>query len=72
MKLIPETKYYYPETTSFRYGWNMWNNAKTRINLGNGRQQVIKNSFYRRRGVARDPDWYKEPAQLSPSVCGCV
>lgn len=48
----------------------MWDEAKRKINLGNGRQQVIKDSFYRRRGVDRDPDWCKEPARLSTLICG--
>lgn len=66
---IPEEKYYFPETTNFRYGWKMWHN-KARINEGNERQQIIKNSFYRRRGVERDPEWYREPASISPTTCG--
>lgn len=69
VKLIPELRYYFPETSSFRYGWNMWDCSKTMPKTSYGRQQVIKNSFYRRRGVERDPDWYKQPSVLSPSVC---
>lgn len=50
----------------------MWDEAKRKINLGNGRQQVIKASFYRRRGVKRDPDWYREPARLNRLICGIL
>ncbi|KAJ8977996.1 hypothetical protein NQ317_004541 [Molorchus minor] len=57
------------ECSSFEYGWKMWNHSKTMKKTGFGRQQVIKESFYRRRGVERDPDWYREPAGYSPMVC---
>ncbi|KAJ8941143.1 hypothetical protein NQ318_004263 [Aromia moschata] len=69
MKMLPEDRYFFTECTSFEYGWKMWNHAKTVKKTGFGRQQVIKESFYRRRGVERDPDWYKEPAGYSPMVC---
>ncbi|RZC35475.1 uncharacterized protein BDFB_000526 [Asbolus verrucosus] len=71
-KTIPEQRYYFPETTNFNYGWNMWQHSKDMQGSTFARQQVIKNSFYRRRGVENDPEWYKEPAKLSPNVCGCI
>lgn len=69
-KTIPEQKYYFPETTSFRYGWKMWDHAMsgeggTRL----GKSQIIKQTFYRRRGVTCDPMWYRDPIRLSPTVC---
>lgn len=72
VKLIPEKRYYCPETTNFRYGWNMWECAKAKPNFGFGRCQIIQQSFYRRRGVEKDPEWYKAPQRLSPTVCGCL
>lgn len=71
IKSIPENRYYFPEVSSWIYGWKMWNMPKTMTKTGFGRQQIIKNSFYRRRGVERDPDWYKEPIVFSPTVCNC-
>lgn len=70
VKTKPDDRYYFVEVSSYIYGWNMWEEAKNKINLGHGRQQVIKASFYRRRGVERDPDWYREPARLTTLVCG--
>ncbi|KAK5649449.1 hypothetical protein RI129_000478 [Pyrocoelia pectoralis] len=69
VKILPEDKFYFAETTSWRYGWNMWNSANVATPVRYGRCQVIKASFYRRNGVARDPDWYQEPATLSPCIC---
>lgn len=69
--ILPEDRYYFPETTSFQYGWKMWDCAKDVKDARYGRQQVIKESFYRRRGLERDPEWYKESAILSPNICGC-
>lgn len=71
-KLIPEERYYFPEVSSWIYGWKMWNMPKTMPKTGLGRQHIIKNSFYRRRGVERDPDWYKEPVVFSPTICTCT
>ncbi|CAH1381209.1 unnamed protein product [Tenebrio molitor] len=71
-KVIPEQRYYFPETTNFQYGWNMWEVIKNIRGSPFARQQVIKESFYRRRGVEKDPEWYREPARLSPQVCGCI
>ncbi|CAH1961584.1 unnamed protein product [Acanthoscelides obtectus] len=71
VKLTPDQRFYFPECSSWVYGWNMWNTVKTIKKYGFGRQQVIKESFYRRRGVERDPDWYTEPAVFSPTVCTC-
>lgn len=69
VKLLPDDRYYFPEVSSFEYGWKTWNHAKNMKKTGFGRQQIVKDSFYRRRGVERDPDWYKEPAGYSPTVC---
>ncbi|XP_044262954.1 protein ATP6V1FNB-like [Tribolium madens] len=71
-KIIPEKRYYFPETTSFQYGWSMSEFSKNIKGSPFARQQIIKESFYRRRGVAQDPEWYKEPAKLSPQVCGRI
>ncbi|CAG9818050.1 unnamed protein product [Phaedon cochleariae] len=68
---IPEDRFYFPEVSSWAYGWNMWDVVKETRKTGFGRQQVIKDSFYRRRGVGCDPEWYKEPAVFSPSICSC-
>lgn len=70
VKIKPEDRYYFPEVTSFLYGWKIWEETRRKVNLGNGRQQIIKSSFYRRRGVGRDPDWYREPARISALICG--
>ncbi|XP_074033958.1 protein SPMIP1 [Leptinotarsa decemlineata] len=71
VELIPERRFYFTEVSSWEYGWNMWDSAKDMRKTGFGRQQVIKDSFYRRRGVGNDPEWYKEPAVFSPSICSC-
>ncbi|XP_072383380.1 protein SPMIP1-like [Diabrotica undecimpunctata] len=67
--IIPEKRYYLPECSSWIYGWNMWDTVKTMTKYPYAREEVIKNSFYRRRGVERDPDWYREPAMYSPTIC---
>lgn len=72
VKLIPENRYYFPEVSSWMYGWKMWNLSKTMPKTGFGRQHIIRDSFYRRRGVERDPEWYKEPTVLSPNICNCI
>ncbi|KAJ8920534.1 hypothetical protein NQ315_005403 [Exocentrus adspersus] len=69
VKLLPDDRYYFPEVSSFEYGWKTWNYAKNIKKTGFGRQQIVKESFYRRRGVERDPEWYKEPAGYTPTVC---
>ncbi|KAF5270154.1 hypothetical protein FQR65_LT03368 [Abscondita terminalis] len=69
VKIIPEDKYYFPETSSFRYGWNMWHSSTTATPVRYGRCQVIRASFYRRNGVGRDPDWYQKPQTLSSTIC---
>ncbi|XP_071055639.1 protein SPMIP1-like [Onthophagus taurus] len=69
VKTIPDKRFYLPETTNFTYGWNMWECAKDKPNYGFGRCQVIRDSFYRRFNVGKDPDWYTYPAKLSPTVC---
>ncbi|GLV44408.1 hypothetical protein CBL_10212 [Carabus blaptoides fortunei] len=67
-KLKPVDRYYFPETSSFRYGWIPGESTDTRY----GRQQVIKNSFYRRNGLLKnDPDFYRAPQKESPTVCSC-
>ncbi|KAK9871191.1 hypothetical protein WA026_011472 [Henosepilachna vigintioctopunctata] len=71
VKIIPEEKYYFPETTSFQYGWKMWNTIRTSADARFGRKEVIR-EFYRRGGVSGDPEWYKEPAKLSPMICGSI
>lgn len=71
-KIIPEKRYYFPEVNSFNYGWNMWESSKNIKGSPFARQQIIKESFYRRRGVKADPEWYKEPAKLSPQICGRI
>ncbi|XP_019874922.1 protein ATP6V1FNB-like [Aethina tumida] len=65
---LPEDRYYFPEASNFVYGWHMWHERRQYV--GFGRQPIIKNSFYRRNGVERDPDWYKEPHKMSPTTCG--
>ncbi|XP_030748964.1 protein ATP6V1FNB-like [Sitophilus oryzae] len=73
IKLLPEDRFYFPEVSSFEYGWKMWNYVKTIKKTGFGRQQVIQDTFYRRRGVERDPEWYKEPAHIRPTFCNsCI
>ncbi|KAF5299348.1 hypothetical protein FQA39_LY02521 [Lamprigera yunnana] len=69
MKTIPEEKYYFTETTSFCYGWNMWHSSTKATPVRYGRSQVIKASFYRRGGVGRDPNWYQKPSTLNAIVC---
>ncbi|CAG9772570.1 unnamed protein product [Ceutorhynchus assimilis] len=69
VKLIPEKRFYFPECTSWDHGWKQWHRMKDNRTLGFGRQQIIKASFYRRRGVERDPEWYKEPAHINPTFC---
>ncbi|KAL3280049.1 hypothetical protein HHI36_017556 [Cryptolaemus montrouzieri] len=71
VKVIPENRYYFPETSSFEYGWKMWNASRTIPKSRYGRIEVIK-EFYRRAGVARDPEWHKEPTKLSPTICGSI
>ncbi|XP_045483744.1 protein ATP6V1FNB-like [Harmonia axyridis] len=71
VKIIPENRYYFPETSSFEYGWKMWNASRTMAKSRHGRREVIR-EFYRRAGVGRDPDWHKEPAKLSPTICGSI
>ncbi|KAF7274784.1 hypothetical protein GWI33_012553 [Rhynchophorus ferrugineus] len=62
-------RFYFPEVSSFEYGWRMWDYVKTIKKTGFGRQQIVKDTFYRRRGVEEDPEWYREPAQISPTFC---
>ncbi|CAH0559057.1 unnamed protein product [Brassicogethes aeneus] len=68
--VLPENRYYFPECTNFDYGWEMWSSPKQYQGFGN--QAIIKNSFYRRNGTQRDPDWYREPCKLSPTICGII
>ncbi|XP_017770077.1 PREDICTED: uncharacterized protein LOC108557883 [Nicrophorus vespilloides] len=73
MHVLPEDRYYFPETTSFRYGWKMWPCAKTMQGSKFGKSAIIRQSFYRRRaGIEQDPDYYIQPAKLSPTVCNCT
>ncbi|XP_060526415.1 protein SPMIP1-like [Cylas formicarius] len=69
VKLLPEERYFFPEVSSFEYGWRMWDMVAHTDRTGFGRRQVIRDSFYRRRGLARDPDWYKEPAHIGATFC---
>ncbi|XP_076258399.1 uncharacterized protein LOC143195276 [Rhynchophorus ferrugineus] len=69
IQLLPEDRFYFPEVSSFEYGWRMWDYVKTIKKTGFGRQQIVKDTFYRRRGVEEDPEWYREPAQISPTFC---
>lgn len=65
--ILPENRYYLPENVNANYGWKMFHHRAT--NYGLGRGFIIKHSFYRRQGVHMDPDWYREPATNSPSIC---
>lgn len=72
IKSSPDQRFYFPEVSSFVYGWKMWYHNNELKKLGFGREMIIKHTFYRRRGVTHDPDWYKEPAAYSPTVCNCT
>lgn len=66
-------RYYFPECSSWDYGWKMWDDVKKIPKTGFGRYQIIRDSFYRRRGVEIDPDWYREPAHINPTFCNtCI
>ncbi|XP_057667361.1 protein ATP6V1FNB-like [Diorhabda carinulata] len=67
--LLPEKRYYLPECSSWIYGWNIFDTMKTLKRYPFGREEVIKHSFYRRRGIEREPDWYRKPAAFSPNIC---
>ncbi|KAL1487746.1 hypothetical protein ABEB36_015582 [Hypothenemus hampei] len=62
VKLLPKDRYYFRECTSWDYGWNILDKSKIVQAREFGRKQIIKETFYRRRGIERDPDWYREPA----------
>lgn len=73
VKLKPEERYYFPEVTSFDYGWKMWNYSIENPSLmHHGKSKIIRTSFYRRRGTERDPDWYKDCGKIFKSVCGVI
>lgn len=71
VKLRPDQRFYFPEVTSFCYGWKIWDKVKGMKKTGFGRRQIIQDSFYRRRGIDVDPEWYREPAVYSPTICNC-
>lgn len=62
-------RFYFPECSSWEYGWHLFHQTRNVPKTGFGRQQIIKDSFYRRCGVHRDPDWYNEPAHINPTFC---
>lgn len=63
MKDRPEDRYYFPEASSFVYGWRISGAQKALADEPRyGRRQVIKESFYRRNGALNnDPFFYREP-----------
>lgn len=72
VKLKPEERYYFPEVSSFVYGWKMWNYSMDNPIVRYGKSNIVKTSFYRRRGTERDPDWYKECGKITKSPCGGI
>lgn len=72
IKLKPEERYYFPEVTSFQYGWKMWKYSIENPIARYGKSKIVRTSFYRRRGTERDPDWYKECSKISKSPCGGI
>ncbi|XP_044727265.1 protein ATP6V1FNB-like [Chrysoperla carnea] len=68
--IMPEDRYYFRETTGFHYGWKMRHHAKESLSSKKfGKIQIIRQSFYRRSGIGGDPEYYREPAQFSPTIC---
>nr|CAD7405073.1 unnamed protein product [Timema cristinae] len=57
----PDERYYFPETTSFRYGWNHKELAGLFTRSHYGRSAVMKENTYSKSDTRRDPDHYEAP-----------
>jgi len=60
MKEQPRNRYYFPETTSFGYGWH---EVKDNLNCGRrfGKSSAPRKDCYRRNGIQRDPSHWRSP-----------
>ncbi|XP_076160702.1 protein SPMIP1 [Ptiloglossa arizonensis] len=68
-KDIPEDRYYFPDCTSWIYGWRLSDYPpipRSKV----GKTNVTVNEFYRWRisSLQRDPEWYR-PCQRTSSRC---
>ncbi|CAK9800920.1 Protein ATP6V1FNB [Anthophora quadrimaculata] len=69
VKDIPETRFYYPNCTSWIYGWRLTDFPpvpRSKV----GRNAVTIHEFYHPRisSLQRDPDWYR-PSRIPTFIC---
>ncbi|XP_076624297.1 protein SPMIP1 [Colletes latitarsis] len=69
LKDIPEDRYFFPDCTSWVYGWRLSDYPpvpRSKV----GQTNVMINEFYRPRfsSLQRDPEWHR-PCQHTPSIC---
>ena len=63
----PEKKFYHIDCSNWVYGWNMKDFDSHKL-LRYPRVQIIKQSFYRRGGVERDPDDHRDAVKTEAPV----
>lgn len=62
-KEYPEDKYYLMDCTNWQYGWNI-KDVELHKYYRLPKIQIIQASFYRRGGVERDPDNYRDAVKM--------
>ncbi|KAL0272846.1 UNVERIFIED_CONTAM: hypothetical protein PYX00_005669 [Menopon gallinae] len=66
-KEFPEDRYYLMDCTNWHYGWNI-KNVKLHKYTRLPRIHIIQTSFYRRGGVERDPDHYRDAVKMEAAM----